>query len=850
MIKSDWINDVVVNVQPSEILGGGSVFTGWWKADDKFFSNGTKVLMITDLGSLRVRHDSFNSGVGLTASVEPLTDYRFSLFLFLFPGYNFTTHPHLLILDKERRPIAEGEPVSRTDNWTKVELCLNSGDNSELHFLIHSRSNPPYPFYQVRDFSLKKTSGDEKDLFLGLIREKTVDDNRERFLRDFEPDIIDWQTAVNLNDDGFFTSHGIRTSAGAGLCEFQEQQCSPWNNRRGGVAVRIDGSLASCGDDRWFMCQNAPAWHKFHKNALLKSATVADTVSQDNIGALNKSGACFCPWCHREFKAYLRKRYDNTELRRMGIGKLSHFDIAQYITCEKQYKVRTILCGEIPPKKQNLTILDDRLVREYIKFQYHAWIDAWQDVVKAVKEKGFRAGKSVPVYGNQGNIFWDAPTFIIISKTVDVVWFEAPPFQPSFRDGHDAYSTLIYKLAVAAGGRKKPVWGVQYPEIESVCRGTATSIKLVLSEAYANGAVHLLAWAYYNPTDRNYHIQKKFAEFLNRERLLFLRRKSLANVGLVYSLPSFMFRNFTGLGLSDASELMAKTARVLEDAHIPYDTIIFGKDGFWDDKESLDEISSYRLLILPGFDCISDKQIKALRRFVKGGGKVISIRPETYKDDEFRNLGVSRLWDLIRDNKLPPERKWLLEIERDDAMRILRDTVRDMSEEMAIVKTNAPPTVWLNVWQAENRNRIDVHLINYNLNFSQDRIEPVKDAKFSIRLPAGFSFDKILLISPEDENNKEINFHRKGRDVEFIIECINVYAIVVLTKNEELLIDREIVGARRSLDRLIVASGDSISKISRSCNNLLRTADKSLMKGDYRSARAMVEKAFTYIRSL
>lgn len=66
-------------------------------------------------------------------------------------------------------------------------------------------------------------------------------------------------------------------------------------------------------------------------------------------------------------------------------------------------------------------------------------------------------------------------------------------------------------------------------------------------------------------------------------------------------------------------------AEILLEENIPYHVII--------DSDLTEDLSHYKLLIIPGAACLSDKQITGIRTFISMGGRVIATGETSYRDE-------------------------------------------------------------------------------------------------------------------------------------------------------------------------------------------------------------------------
>ena len=487
------------------------------------------------------------------------------------------------------------------------------------------------------------------------------DARREALHRDFDPDVCDWWSGAALNRGDFFTARGIASSSQTEY-EYQEAIGPMWGFARtlfhdNGMALREDRSWARFPPTKYggahMLCLNAPKWRTVVGQGMLRAAVIGDGVAQDNIGCpVSKYHPGFCDWCNRRFVACLRKRFSEDQLQAMGVGDLRRFHLRRYVAAGRKaaglpfYK---------PPREgaDPESLIRDPIIHEYIRFQYRAMLEVWRTYAAATKREAKRLGRPEPaLYGNQAGCAGQTPLATMLCPLVDVVWiessqcfqpcFEGPPVggkRPRYNEGvfiesrgtglkRQAWSTLQYKVGRAASHFQKPVWTMHYPEQWYGPHKRMPS-EVILAEAYANGGVPIMLFApsVVNQADTaglTWKAQQQIAQFVSSHRELFIDRSTVAEVGLALSLPSLLWRKFTSLRVQPVAheECFTAAARTLEEAHTPYDVIVFGHPDFYDDRQNLARLNQYHRLVIPGADCLSDAQVEAVAEFVRQGGRL------------------------------------------------------------------------------------------------------------------------------------------------------------------------------------------------------------------------------------
>ncbi len=606
-----------------------------------------------------------------------------------------------------------------------------------------------------------------------------------------EPDLMDWHFGIYGNTGDVYHRHGARVSGGAWQREYQEYVTwydRDWQLRMeqfddNGVGRLPDGSPVWDGRTRYCasMCHNAPKWHTWHNQGLLMPVGLADTISQDNIdvaGFAFGRGA-FCRWCLGGFREYLMQRFDADALAAMGVVDVAALDFADYL--------RTTHPAKGP------ALLEDPLCREYLKYQHISMLDNWRDVCRKVRAEAAHQGVPIPpIYGNQ----YAAQTnsFGLHQCTeVDVVWIEDGTRLPTPTDAQ-AWSTLRYKIGLAAGGHGQPVWSCLYPS-------SADARLTVLCEALANGGAHVA-----NSPDEAF---ARFAAFVRENCHLFADRERVARVGIIASPTTWVWGQFPELGLRESRtrELFTASARALEDCHVPYGTVVFQHPAVVDEQPCLAELDRYDTIIAAGVECLSAGQEVALERFVDRGGRLVVVGEFGIYDEDH----VSRTPPDFSATVLAPEQvEALMDMGQGDvAVAATRSAFADLVDPVAddrrLIVTDGGPRVWANLWQHRGR-RLDVHLVNYSTDGGN--LVPTAPIEIAVLVPEGMAVSAASIVGP-DLPRQAVDIRREGNRVHVRVPSFDAYAIVSLGDAAEMTAARELARAAKALDRLEVAGEEA-----------------------------------------
>ena len=117
---------------------------------------------------------------------------------------------------------------------------------------------------------------------------------------------------------------------------------------------------------------------------------------------------------------------------------------------------------------------------------------------------------------------------------------------------------------------------------------------------------------------------------------LFKSPKTLSTVALLFSRQT---RDVYGYSEDSYRGEWAGWSEMLSEENVPYDTVL--------DADLADDLSRYKLLILPNAACMSDAQVAGLRRYLENGGRVIATADLAFCDETGEKREESALADWI-----------------------------------------------------------------------------------------------------------------------------------------------------------------------------------------------------------
>lgn len=489
------------------------------------------------------------------------------------------------------------------------------------------------------------------------------------------------------------------------------------------------------------------------------------------------------------------------------------FNITQYLKdrylSSARKIIRAVETGQVfvlLSEQKRSELLNDFIVKEFIKFQHHSHQDFFAKFREEVKKHAENQGHEVPIFGNQYigvndhilGVF--QPAAILLSNYFDIIQIETPPpLPPRLR------LSSLYKIGLAMAEYKKPLW-VQGSFHEKPPENPKINLlKINLAEGFANGGIRELVlggWPGEREGYGKYVVEGEVSEemcdytdYIDENRDLFSETRPLSRVAIIYSIPTFMWHNYPNFLISseDHRRSLVGYARALEEAHIPYDVVIFGHPEFYNDTYMLERLINYDCVILPQVECITQDQVSSLRNYLEQGGGLILAGDAAKKDEDYNSIDTPEYLDLSVGDKrvygsggviqIPGELsinyhiKIIEEGEKDPASkRALIKAVEYAMEEDPQIETNADEKVYFNVLtQPDKYGRILIHLLNYNYDFNEDSMKTYKDINIKIRLPTDFRLGTVKIASPDIET-KNLNYKEQDNVLEIRVPELKICA--------------------------------------------------------------------------
>ena len=535
-----------------------------------------------------------------------------------------------------------------------------------------------------------------------------------------------------------------------------------------------------CGD--YILCPNNEEAFRTTLNhtAKLVRQFRPDGIMMDNnfIYGTTERNFCYCEGCRKAFGAHIRKRYTAAEIKKRF---------------RKDPRRITI------PKKRSL------LYEEWIDWQYLAvrdWAKKTRSRLRRIKPDC--AVTANTAYGLGGT------------------WTRGSDLQFGYQDSvFNENGVATYGLAFGARyarslGRGKPVW-LYLSTWKSLNEETSQS-ELLDGAAIQGGVASTLAhgatpWIVSYGIDLSTRLtpevkaMERYLQFYRRHRKLYEGSESHAELAILVSRqtrdhsPVYRPRPDDIYRKALYSRVIQDHAFALTEMKIPYDIIT--------ERDLLEPqaTAKYKTLLVPDAGCLSDRQVAALRRFVRSGGKLIT----TENTGVFDALGRRRARAPFRDmatqcrdrgredaplgkgsvSFLPflappltgnPNRGYLFATMGKEHFRVLVPRLEKVREKAGpagevLSVSNCPVYVEVNPTRQRVRGRwrYVLHVLNHSLSGQ------LKNVRVSLRTPPRFRARRVRLLSPDARTGeKEIRFQESEGRVNFTVPELKIYTLAVV----------------------------------------------------------------------
>ena len=236
--------------------------------------------------------------------------------------------------------------------------------------------------------------------------------------------------------------------------------------------------------------------------------------------------------------------------------------------------------------------------------------------------------------------------------------------------------------------------------------------------------------------------------FYKQRRDLFRDGRVVADVAVLRSFPSQVFGN------AKRAVLANRVEQDLIEHRVPFQ--ILG-------DHNLDDLTRYRVLVLPNCVALSDEQIVRIRDYVTDGGRLCIFGPVATHDEWMRPREEPGLGGLTQDRV----------IQAGENNNFLA-AIRLVCETSFSLETTGVERVGLCAELIDQPSRRLVHLVNYRSD------EPFENVDIAVRIPPACKAVGVCVSGPSHESDLEVSFQQHGDTVRFRVPRVDIYEIAAV----------------------------------------------------------------------
>lgn len=495
-----------------------------------------------------------------------------------------------------------------------------------------------------------------------------------------------------------------------------------------------------------------------------------DFIHFDNFDLNAEPDSCHCPVCVKGFRDHIRAKYTPEQRKeRFGFSNVDYVEPAAWNV-------------QNPPAK--LQVIFDPGIQEWIDFRCQVMSDGLHQVAAYAKSLNPEVVIEINPHGiTGGNRTWEAGLdHARLLPYTQVFWTEDRNEPGVESDGRLISKIRSYKLART---------------FRNVLFTYNHRAELNIAECLAFNQT--IGWGGIYPLTP---IMRKYIDFYRANRGLFDLSNDLADVAVLRSYASLTYNH----SRCQLSAFLAEQALI--EGAVPFHLIF---------DQHLENLSPYRVLVLPDSECLSDAQLQAIRRHVEGGGGLVVV-------------GTSGMYDQWRRARVTPGLAGLVDVKvnirgyEESVARRTADQGDEARKEVGRGRVVYLPSLrfdgplpefgpyfrvdsrfWKNPANAKQfldavawaRNRqasvevegpkhlvcnsaslprlTTVHMVNYIANQG-----PARNIRVTCRNPENVRGGSVSLFSPDFSDRRKLEATTRGTTTSFTIPEMNTYAIAAV----------------------------------------------------------------------
>jgi hypothetical protein len=396
--------------------------------------------------------------------------------------------------------------------------------------------------------------------------------------QDFYDDMVIMDWAVNVVDDfqkeGFeYTARGEFDWGYGWFTEFvtnpQPHYVRTLDDRN--VRMTFMGYLSHNGYNNNWLSNHSPAFVPFMKSQvdqilkanphkLMFDSQTSSTRSTD----MRTFGGDFSTYAMENFRTWLAKKYDATELSQLGINNINTFDyktflLANGVTHESFTAAADTLSGNVP------------LLEDFIYFNRDVWNQKFGEVLDYIRQvqPNIEIGASTHLFESRGYLFNENITFLAneLNLGARTTISELPTNIIVHLKGADAVDKTLAYFPYP--------W--EFAELQA--KDAPRFGRGWVAQAYAYGGIFSIpanVWiggaGVWSPGADNY---RDIYQFVRNNEHLIDDYKTYSKVGLVHAMYSSMKAGFI-----DGGNQIQSSVKLLTLDNINFDLLIFGDEGY------------------------------------------------------------------------------------------------------------------------------------------------------------------------------------------------------------------------------------------------------------------------------
>jgi hypothetical protein len=498
-----------------------------------------------------------------------------------------------------------------------------------------------------------------------------------------------------------------------------------------------------------------------------------DFIHFDNFDLNAEPDSCHCAACVSGFRKHLMTKYTAAQRKeRFGFERIDFVNPPQWNS-------------DNPPDK--MQIIFDPAIQEWIDFRCQLMADALKQMYDLVHTLNTQVALEINPAGITGqNRSWASGIdHERLLKYTRSFWSEEGNVPGFGADGCLVTRIRSYKLARAHS---------------NVLLTYIADNPLALAEGLAFNQT--MGYLGAGPLSS---ITEEHVDFYRENRGSYDETVDAGNVAI--------FRSYASLTYNHAAVQLCTVLveQAMIQNSVPFDLVF---------DEGLDDLSKYKVLILPDTECLSDEQIVLIRRFVdQGGGLVVTGQAGLY--DEWRRLRIiPGLQGLVEhqsagtdyqervesvagtagsasrkhvgrgrvaylpavefDGPLPPSRPNFAIMSEFWRMpknaKELIDLVRWAAEGQIPLSIEGPDGLVANFTAQTSRKRMFVHLLNYD----SAKISKLQDIEVRVSLPGAAKASGVTLRAPGTAGERSVDFSNEGSSASFTVADMRTYALITI----------------------------------------------------------------------